>query len=106
MPAFLARRYGRPMSLLVCAPYGKDRWRIQMGPNLMPEPTDDEDADVREAVRRMSAALGQAILAQPEAWLWMIKRWKSRPTEALGAYPAYSYWDPPEHGRTLTGAVR
>jgi KDO2-lipid IV(A) lauroyltransferase len=95
MPAFLARRYGRPLSLLLCVPYGKDRWRLTMGPDLMPPPTDDERADVAAALERINEALGASILAQPEAWLWMIKRWKSRPTEAVGRYPAYSYFEPP-----------
>jgi lauroyl/myristoyl acyltransferase len=83
------------LSLLLCIPYGKDRWRITMGPDLMGPATDDEEADVRAALARANDALGDAIRLQPEAWLWMIKRWKSRPTEELGRYPAYSYWDPP-----------
>jgi KDO2-lipid IV(A) lauroyltransferase len=94
LPVVLARRYGLPMGMLLCVPDGPRRWRLWMSPNFMEPPTDDEAADVRRVLTKINDALGAKIREHPEAWLWMIKRWKSRPTEALGRYPAYSYWDP------------
>lgn len=34
---------------------------------------------VRELTDRVNARLGEAILARPEQWLWVHRRWKSRP---------------------------
>jgi KDO2-lipid IV(A) lauroyltransferase len=94
LPAILARRYNLPLSLMLCLPYGKDRWQLWMSPNLMEPPTDDEDADVRRLLGKVNDTLSDVIRRHPESWLWMIKRWKSRPTLERGRYPAYSYYDP------------
>jgi len=48
-------------------------------------PTEDRDADVRRVITRINAAVEKAVRAYPEQWLWVHKRWKTRPPgEVLG----------------------
>jgi lauroyl/myristoyl acyltransferase len=65
-----------------------------VSPDLSGERTDDEEADVLAATGRVNDVLSRVIRERPEAWAWMLKRWKSRPTPELGPYPAYSLYDP------------
>jgi len=39
----------------------------------------DHDADVRAVITRINAAVEKSIREFPEQWLWVHKRWKSRP---------------------------
>jgi Kdo2-lipid IVA lauroyltransferase/acyltransferase len=94
LPVMLARRYGVGLSLLLCVPDGQDHWRLYFGPDLMEPPTDDEDADILRVLTKVNDEISRVIREHPESWLWMLKRWKSRPTPELGPYPAYSLYDP------------
>ena len=42
-------------------------------------PTDDHAADVKAVITRINMAVEMAVRAYPEQWLWVHKRWKSRP---------------------------
>jgi KDO2-lipid IV(A) lauroyltransferase len=42
-------------------------------------PTDDHDADVKAIAVRINRAFERAIREYPEQWLWVHKRWKTRP---------------------------
>ena len=55
--------------------------------------TGDDDADVLADAGRVNDVLSRLIRERPDAWAWMIKRWKDRPTAELGPYPAYSRWN-------------
>ena len=94
LPAMLARRYGVPLHVILCAPAGEASWRLWASPDLSGPPSDDERADAAAATERVNAVLSRVIRERPDAWLWTIKRWKSRPTKDLGPYPAYSLFDP------------
>lgn len=41
--------------------------------------TEDHAADVKAVVARINAAVEKSIRAYPEQWLWVHKRWKTRP---------------------------
>lgn len=43
------------------------------------EKSDDHDAHVRAVLTRINAGVERAIRAYPEQWLWIHKRWKTRP---------------------------
>jgi KDO2-lipid IV(A) lauroyltransferase len=94
LPVFLARRFRLPLSVMLCVPEARARWRLHFGPDLMEPPTGDEAADMRRILGKMNDELSDWIRRHPESWLWMIKRWKSRPTPERGRYPEYSYYDP------------
>jgi len=42
-------------------------------------PTGDREADVRTIVTRITLATEKAVRAYPEQWLWVHRRWKTRP---------------------------
>ncbi len=94
LPAKLARWNDAPLAVCLLLPEGEAKWRLWISGDLRGERTDDEDADVWAATARVNDILSRAIREFPEAWTWLIKRWKSRPTPELGPYPAYSYYDP------------
>jgi len=41
--------------------------------------SDDHAADVKTVITRINAAVEKAVRAYPEQWLWVHKRWKTRP---------------------------
>ena len=94
LPALMARRNDAPIAPIFCMPKADGRYEIR----LFPEPsmdvrTDDPQADILEITTRLNAIVEQVIREQPEAWNWVLKRYKSRPTKEPGAYPAYSEYD-------------
>jgi KDO2-lipid IV(A) lauroyltransferase len=95
LPALMARRNDAPIAPIFCLPKEDGRYEIR----LLPEPSmdvrsDDPQADILEITTRLNAIVEAMIREQPRAWNWVLKRYKSRPTEELGAYPAYSEVDP------------
>lgn len=94
LAATLAHWYRVPLAVALLLPEGRARWRLRIGADLMEPRTGDESTDVGVALARMNDVLSRAIREHPEAWAWMLKRWKSRPTAELGPYPAYSLFDP------------
>ena len=94
LPAVLARWYGVPLAVLLLLPEGRASWRLWISPDVSGPKTDDEAGDLLATTTRMNDVLSRVIRERPEAWAWMIKRWKSRPTPELGPYPAYSLFDP------------
>lgn len=94
LPAKLALHHGVPLVALLLLPEGRARWRFWSSDDLMLPRTGDDDADVLAATARMNDVFSRVIREAPEAWCWMLKRWKSRPTPELGPYPSYSLLDP------------
>jgi lauroyl/myristoyl acyltransferase len=92
--AVLARAYGVPLIVGLMTPDGPRRWYFRLSEDLMPPASADAAADIASAVLRANDLLSAAILKHPEAWLWRLKRFKSRPTAEQGRYPAYSFHDP------------
>lgn len=92
--ARLAQAFGVHLVGTLMLPDGPCRWRCVFSGDLMPPPSGDPVADVREALVRANAWLGDAIRRHPEAYLWTLKRFKSRPTAEPGRHPAYSFHDP------------
>lgn len=94
LAAKLAYYHDAPLVVLLLLPEGRARWRFWASEDLMGPHTGDEDADVAAATARMNDVFSRVIREHPEAWCWMLKRWKSRPTPELGRYPSYSLLDP------------
>jgi len=59
------------------------RWRLRFEPPILPEQFATGDGGraehVRLATARFTEATEEAIRRQPEAWLWLHDRWKTRP---------------------------
>lgn len=97
LPAWLALRHDVPIYPIFCFPEADGRYRLWLGPDLTKDlPAVDDRERMREICTRINGVLEDVIRARPELWTWSLKRFKSRPHEALEGYPPYSEWDP-EH---------
>lgn len=78
--AKLALRTNAPL-VPVFAPWSeeKKKYLLIVEPPVMPEPTGDEEADVRKLTTRLSLLIEDQIRKWPGQWLWIHKRWKTRP---------------------------
>ena len=96
LPAWIAQRHDVPVHPIFCLPIEDGRYRLWVGPDLTEGVPDHLEAGPWrvEVLRRINQVMETLILADPSTWNWTLKRWKSRPTVALGRYPAYSLHDP------------
>jgi KDO2-lipid IV(A) lauroyltransferase len=86
----LARATGAAVVPIHAFPLAGGRARCELGPPILAPETGDPVADGDELVRRAIAAMEEAARRQPGAWLWLHRRWKVRPRDEPGRYPAYS----------------
>lgn len=95
LPGWIYARMGAPVHPIFCIPAQDGRFRIWVGPDLTQgiarEPAEAAELEV---LRRINAVIESLVRAAPEAYHWSLKRYKARPTEALGDYPDYSRYDP------------
>jgi KDO2-lipid IV(A) lauroyltransferase len=79
-PAVLGLRTGAPVLPMFCAyDDATDRWIVTIHPPIDSPGTGDKDADIRYVTTRINAAMERAIRQTPEQWLWIHRRWKTRP---------------------------
>ncbi len=90
----LALRAGSPIVCSVSYPQEDGRYRIEIGPEITCDPAAPEEAEMNAVTRRWLAHCEEVIRRRPEYWMWMYKRWKTRPTAEAGRFPAYSFYDP------------
>lgn len=78
--AKLSVRTGAPL-VPVFAPWSeeKKKFLLIVEPTLSVEPSGDEDADVRLLTSKFSLLIESRIRQYPGQWLWIHKRWKTRP---------------------------
>jgi len=88
----LAVRRRVPLFFIVCRPVEGGRRYVLDGDEIEVRADADPDAEIARLTQELSRALERAVRAQPEAWMWGYKRWKWRPSEMPGAFPAYSSW--------------
>ena len=79
--ALLAARTSVPVLPVHCTPEGRDGYRIVYEPPVPFESTGDREADIVRMTARYTAILETWVRAHPEYWLWMHRRWKTRPEE-------------------------
>ncbi len=81
MLAKLALRTGAAV-IPIYAPWDEQRQRylLQLEPPLLVERTGDEAEDVRRLTAAFMASIENVVRRYPEQWLWIHKRWKTRPS--------------------------
>ena len=63
------------------------KYRLRFEPAIPIARTGDEEADVIENTARFTRAIEDYIRAHPGQWLWVHKRWKTRPPGEKAIYP-------------------
>lgn len=63
------------------------RYRLRFEPAVELARTDDEQSDVLENTARFTRVIEDFIRAHPDQWLWVHKRWKTRPPGEKPIYP-------------------
>ena len=64
------------------------KYRLRFEPAIELARTGDEEADVRENTARFTQTIEDYVRAYPDQWLWVHKRWKTRPPGEKEIYPA------------------
>jgi len=64
------------------------KYRLRFEPAVELSRTEDEETDVRENTQRFTRVIEEFVRAHPDQWLWVHKRWKTRPP---GDPPVYSF---------------
>lgn len=65
----------------VFAPWDEDRKKflLQIQPPIQVELTGNEEQDVKRVTQKFTNVIEEQIRRYPEQWLWVHKRWKTRP---------------------------
>jgi KDO2-lipid IV(A) lauroyltransferase len=78
--ARLALRSGAPVVPVFIVREGRrPRHRVHVLPITYVERSGDFETDVRETTQRLSDVFEDMVRRHPEQWLWVHKRWKTRP---------------------------
>jgi len=79
-----------------CAPWDEERGRFVFrgGPVLELVRTGDQERDVELNTANFTAAIERQVRAYPEQWLWIHKRWKTRPAGEPDLYARRAASDP------------
>ena len=80
MVSKLALRTGSPI-LPLFAPWDEKtgKFKLILSPPVSMQSTGNEEADVRRLTEQLSLIVENYVRAYPEQWLWIHKRWKTRP---------------------------
>ena len=86
--ARLARRTGAPWFLSIATGIPRIRkYRLRYEPALDLTPTDDEQNDIRNYSARFNQVIEDYVRRFPDQWLWVHRRWKTRPPTGIGHIP-------------------
>ena len=71
----------------LCWDYAQEIYRLQFEPAVELSRTGNEEADVLENTARFTRVIEDYIRRHPDQWLWVHKRWKTRPPGEKSVYP-------------------
>lgn len=85
--ATIALRAGAVIYPAVCVyDRERDRYRMIRGEIIEPESTGDRERDIRETTARFTLEMENFIRQYPEQWMWIHRRWKTRPPGEPSVY--------------------
>ena len=64
----------------------KQKYLLLIGPPVSAEPTGNEEDDIRRLTATLSKIIEDQIRRYPGQWLWIHKRWKTRPKGGAAIY--------------------
>jgi KDO2-lipid IV(A) lauroyltransferase len=64
----------------------KNKYAAIHGEIIEPAMTGDRKSDVAETTARFTAEIEKFVRAYPDQWLWIHKRWKTRPPGEKSLY--------------------
>lgn len=64
------------------------KYRLRFEPAVELSRTEDEEQDVRQNTARFTKIIEEYVRAYPDQWLWVHKRWKTRPPGEPEIYPS------------------
>jgi len=82
-PMYIARKTGSPVVPLAIYRKPDDTYLLKIMPALELEWTDDKENDIINALQKCSKALEALIKHDPVQWVWIHKRWRTRPPEEV-----------------------
>jgi KDO2-lipid IV(A) lauroyltransferase len=65
----------------------QNKYRLQFAPALELTRTGDEEVDVRKNTSLFTSVIEAYVREHPDQWLWVHKRWKTRPPGEASIYP-------------------
>ncbi len=71
----------------LCWDHTARKYRLQFGPAVELSRSGTEDEDVRANTQRFTRIIEDYVRAHPEQWVWLHKRWKTRPPGESALYP-------------------
>jgi KDO2-lipid IV(A) lauroyltransferase len=81
-PALISLRTEAPIVPFFSAyDYKTGKYVATIHPAIEFEPTGSKSADARQIMIKLNTVLEDAVREAPEQWLWIHRRWKTRPSE-------------------------
>lgn len=84
--ALLSYRTGTPILPLFCHPTGNGTYRIEYGPEIQLEKSDNKENDILKWTRHCEQFIENVIRKNPAPWMCGHRRWKTRPPEEKGTH--------------------
>jgi len=78
-PAVLALKTGAAILPMFCPRQPDGTYKMVFYPAIIPEPTDDAEADVRRIMAEVTADIEDIVRQYPDQWLWLHDRWRVPP---------------------------